>query len=73
MRRGNNPLMSGNAFKILSVLILAPGNNVDCDFWGKFNMKKNFYFWFFLEFGAIIEFVGCRESEYRGSPRLTSV
>ena len=42
-------------------------------FWGKFQHEKNSTFWFFLEFGAIIEFVGCRKSEYRGSPRLTSV
>ena len=56
MRRENNPLMSGNSFKILSILILAPGNNAELRFFGNFNMKKTSIFGFFLEFGVIIEF-----------------
>ena len=56
MRRGNNPLVSGNAFKILSMFLLAPGNNAELRFLGEFQHEKNFYFWFFSEFGAIMEF-----------------
>ena len=40
--------MSGNAFKVLSVLILAPGNNAELRFLGEFQHEKNFYFWFFF-------------------------
>ena len=57
MRRGNNPLVSGNAFKILSMLILAPGNNAELWFLGEVQHEKKLLFLvFFLEFGAIMEF-----------------
>ena len=53
MRRVNNPLVSGNSFKILSMLILALGNNAELRFLGNFNMKK-LLFLVFLEFGVIM-------------------
>ena len=39
--------MSGNAFKVLSVLILAPGNNAELRFLGEFQHKKTSIFGFF--------------------------
>ena len=53
MRRVNNPLVAGNSFKILSMLILALGNNAELRFLGNFNMKK-LLFLVFLEFGVIM-------------------